>query len=73
MRDDVGAERAADTKTERARAASPRQELRDYFALQVMPIIARHRYDQLHDLSPEPIAHYAYALADAMLAERAKP
>lgn len=46
--------------------------LRDYFAAQALTTVAAYDSHDMDTWTPHDFAHHAYALADAMLAERAK-
>jgi hypothetical protein len=46
--------------------------LRDYFAAQALTTVAAYDSHDVDTWTPRDFAHHAYALADAMLAERAK-
>lgn len=46
--------------------------LRDYFAAQALTTVAAYNSRDVDTWTPHDFAHHAYALADAMLAERAK-
>jgi hypothetical protein len=46
--------------------------LRDYFAAQALTTVAAYDSRDVDTWTPHDFAHHAYALADAMLAERAK-
>ena len=46
--------------------------LRDYFAAQALTTVAAYDSHDIDTWTPKDFAHHAHALADAMLAERAK-